>query len=257
MKKFIKSIIILGLFLIPCFSNAWLELKYTHTAIAWNDLSYTCTQWNFICAKIGYCPSFAFNFDHWSQANSMWSWASDPVPNQLWVCSNNTTIYYTTSSTCALYIDCYSLTDYTSLQCQTEYNLIPVSEVTSNYCKLNFDLISPSECPSGGGCSWSGDLVFSNVYIDNVLYPGGADIYLNINERLATEISYNSDLMYIDIDFDGDEDYINGIISINEYRPTSDDFTSVFVSGLTLIFPYIVITLFVLFIRKLIRKIFK
>ena len=36
------------------------------------------------------------------------------------------------------------------------------------------------------------------------------------------------------------EEYIQSIIDINSYRPTSEDFTDTFVSGLTLVMPYIV-----------------
>lgn len=150
---------------------------------------------------------------------------------------------------------CPTCEDMTSLECQTEYNLIPISDVTKNYCELNFDLIDPVNCPSSWG---TGDIVRSNVYINNILYPWSSDVYLNVNERLAFDISYNTGFMYVDVyGYEADEDYINGIIEVNSYRPTSEDFTSIFVGGLVRLFPFIVIALFIAFVRKLIRKIFK
>ena len=53
-----------------------------------------------------------------------------------------------------------------------------------------------------------------------------------------------------------DEEYIQSVIDINSYRPTSSDFTDTFVSGLTLVMPYIVIVLFIVFVWKLLKKIF-
>lgn len=144
---------------------------------------------------------------------------------------------------------------YTSLECQTEYNLIPIENVTENYCTSNFNLISPSDCPVSW---WTWDINWSSVWINNQQVVWSPNIFLNIYDKLDWSQTYVNQDMYIDVNGpEGDEEYINWIIGINTYRPTSEDFTTVFVSGLTLLFPYIVITLFVLFIRKLIRKIFK
>ena len=289
MKKFIKFILVLGLLLLPCFSSADdVEDLITKVCSDWNsscDYSFITTTnwiyqavfsnwvpWKTYCIKLyDYTPwdyqmklTFASSitqnpytvFPYWQDWNNSYicikgntylllqnPWPSTSIKWDMFELDN---------------LLASSLPVMTSLECQTEYSLIPISEITTNYCKLNFDLISPFECPSGGGCSWSGEsIVFSNVYVNNVLYPGGADIYLNVNELLATEISYNSQLMYIDVDYDWDQDYINGIIDINTYQPTSNDFTQIFVGGLVRLFPYIVIALFIAFVRKLIRKIFK
>lgn len=151
---------------------------------------------------------------------------------------------------------CWTCEDqYTSLECQTEYNLIPIENVTENYCTSNFNLISPSDCPVSW---WTWDINWSSVWINNQQVVWSPNIFLNIYDKLDWSQTYVNQDMYIDVNGpEGDEEYINWIIGINTYRPTSEDFTTVFVSGLTLLFPYIVITLFVLFIRKLIRKIFK
>lgn len=138
---------------------------------------------------------------------------------------------------------------YTSEQCQSEYSLIPVSSVDQSYCENN-DLCSVCD-----NLTW--DLVFSNVYINNILHPWRSNIYVNIPDYINWDYSVSDIDFNINVGSGYDEDYINSVIDINSYRPTSSDFTNVFVSGLTLIFPYIIFALFILFMWKLIKRIFK
>ena len=146
--------------------------------------------------------------------------------------------------------------NYTSLQCQTEYNLIPIEDVTKNYCEVNFDLIDPLDCPSSP--SWSGDVSRSALYIDNVQYSGSPNIYININDLLEYSMTYVSGSAVVDVNgYSYDTWYMADILTIQEYHPTTEDFTTSFVSFLTFALPYVVVILFVVFVRKLIRKIFK
>lgn len=142
--------------------------------------------------------------------------------------------------------------DYTSLQCQTEYNLIPISSVDTNYCVEN--QLCPNESWTG---DFSGDLQFSNLYINDILHPWKQNIFVNIPDYIMWDYNVVGDDFNIYVGSGYDVDYINSVIDINSYRPTSSDFTNVFVGGLTLVFPYIVIVLFIVFIRKLIKRIFK
>lgn len=140
----------------------------------------------------------------------------------------------------------------TSLECQQAFSLIPVEDVDTNYC------VSNQLCPNN---SWtgdfSGDLQFSNIYINDILHPWKQNIFVNIPDYIMWDYNVVGDDFNIYVGSGYDVDYINSIIDINSYRPTSSDFTNVFVGGLTLIFPYIVIVLFIVFIRKLIKRIFK
>lgn len=146
---------------------------------------------------------------------------------------------------------------YTSLECQTEYNLIPISEVTKNYCEINFDLIDPIDCPSSPS-SWSWDVQRSALYVNNVQYNGAPNLYVNINDLLDYSMTYVEWSAVIDVDwYKADTWYMNNILTIQEYHPSSEDFTIAFVSFMTLALPYVIVILFVVFVRKLIRKIFK
>lgn len=145
-----------------------------------------------------------------------------------------------------------SIPEKTSLECQTEYNLIPVEDVDINYCVEN--QLCPNESWTG---DFSGDLQFSNIYINDILHPWKQNIFVNIPDYIMWDYNVVGDDFNIYVGSGYDVDYINSVIDINSYRPTSSDFTNVFVGGLTLIFPYIVIVLFIVFIRKLIKRIFK
>ena len=130
------------------------------------------------------------------------------------------------------------------------------SEVTSNYCEVEFWLIDPENCPASGG---TGDVNWSSFFVNNYQVQGARNIYLFMPDFLNWDYTYvdSWNTLNIEVENQGDEDYIQSVIDINSYRPTSEDFTGVFVSGLTLVMPYIVIVLFIIFVRKLIKKIFR
>lgn len=133
---------------------------------------------------------------------------------------------------------------YTSSECQSEYNLIPISDIDSEYCTTN-DLCE---------FTWS----YSNIYINDIWFPSKPFIYLSIPDTINWDYTWNSWSMSVDVwDYNVDTDYIDWLVAMNTYQPTSEDFTNVFVGGLTLIFPYIFIALLILFIRKLVKRIFK
>ena len=128
------------------------------------------------------------------------------------------------------------------------------SEITTWYCETRFNMIEPSDCPNS---SWSWEIMWSSFRVNNFQVMWWRNIYLYIPEWLDWSYTYVDENLQVEVENEGDEEYIQSVIDINSYRPTSEDFTSVFVSGLTLIMPYIVIVLFIIFIRKFIKKIFK
>lgn len=150
--------------------------------------------------------------------------------------------------------DCPTCDDpYTSMECQTEYNLIPVEDVDINYCVWNW--LCPNECWSWTDFSW--DLQYSNIYINSILHPWEENIFIDIPDYIQWDYSVDTWNFNIYVWSWYDMDYMNSIIKINSYRPTSSDFTNIFVSGLTLIFPYIFVLLLIIFMWKLIKRIFK
>lgn len=157
------------------------------------------------------------------------------------------------SSSCP---DCPSCDDpYTSLECQNEYNLIPIENVTKEYCEINHNLISPESCPI---CEWSGSINWSALYINNEQVSSASRINVNIDDWIDYNLNYVEDSATINVTGpEWDQEYIQWIIDTNSYQPSTEDFKNVFVWWLTLILPYLVVVLFVVFIWKFIRKIFK
>lgn len=148
--------------------------------------------------------------------------------------------------------DCPTCDDpYTSLECQVEYSLMPVESCNSEFCSLN------NLCPVSSWGDYSWDLQFSNLYINDILHPWKQNIFVNIPDYITWDYTTTGDDFNIDVWSWYDMDYMNSIIKINSYRPDSWDFTNIFVSWLTLIFPYIFIALLIVFIWKLLKRIFK
>ena len=127
------------------------------------------------------------------------------------------------------------------------------SEIDINYCVWNW--LCPNECWSWTDFSW--DLVFSNLYINSILHPWKSNIFVEIPDYITWDYSTDTWSFNLYVWSWYDVDYINSIIDINSYRPDSKDFTDIFVWGLTLITPYIVICLFFFIVWKLLRRIFK
>lgn len=110
-----------------------------------------------------------------------------------------------------------------------------------------------SSCMSGGlsGENWSA------LFVNSLQFPGKPIVNVLIPDYITWDYSDDENSFNLSVGSGYDVDYINSVIDINSYRPTSEDFTDVFVSGLTLIMPYIVIVLFIIFTWKLIKRIFK
>ena len=132
------------------------------------------------------------------------------------------------------------------LECMVNYSLVPV------------DTGAVSEFVDTWDTQWSA------VYVNDIQHNSAWIINITIPEEIDWDYSYvtweNDSLESLNIAVSGynvDTDYIENVIKINSYRPTSQDFTSVFVGGFSLILPYIVIVLFIVFVRKLIKRIFK
>ena len=212
---------------------SWVQIK-------WNTNWWNATVYN-VLGLTWFIPTCDYS-DYITQAqcNAQYSW-------------------YIPESECQQCIPCDEcpIESMTSLQCQTQYNLIPVSSVTENYCTANFDLINPSQCPIS---EWTGWTSRSALYLNNVQYAGASNIYVNFNDYLDWSTTYIDSWSSFVLDIDGyvaDTWYMADILAVQQYHPDNEDFQLAFIGGLTLILPYVVIVLFVVFVRKLIRKIFK
>lgn len=143
---------------------------------------------------------------------------------------------------------------YTSLECQTEYNLIPISSVTQSYCELNFNLIDPSSCPIS---EWSWVVNWSSLFINNTQYAWNENIEIFIPDFIWWSIIYNSWSNYIDIEwYNADTEYIEDVIDKTKVTPTADDF-ALLMQGTANFIPYLFIWLIILFMVKIFSKIWK
>lgn len=141
---------------------------------------------------------------------------------------------------------------YTSLECQTEYSLIPINDVDSAYCESN-NLCSSSDSPIDCPNVW-----VSNLFINDIFHPWAFNVIMNIPSEIDWDYAYTNSWNNINIDivwYNQDEEYINAWIDTNNYKPTSSDFTNIFTkfSGF---WGLLVATLFVILIFYFIKKIF-
>lgn len=147
--------------------------------------------------------------------------------------------------------------DITQNYCTNKFsNLIDESDITQSYCEVEFGLIDPDNCPSSW---WTGDILWSSFWVNDRQIEGASNIYLYMPDFLSWDYTYlnSGATLQIDVDNEGDEDYINDLLTIETYHPSSDEFAVSFVGYLTLLMPYIIVTLFIVFVWKLIKKIFK
>lgn len=98
---------------------------------------------------------------------------------------------------------------------------------------------------------------YSNIFVNNIEFPSKPLVNVSIPDYITWDYTGTDSAFELYVGSGYDVDYINSIIDINSYRPNSEDFTNIFVSGLTLVFPYIIFVLFLVFMRKLIKRIFK
>ena len=142
-------------------------------------------------------------------------------------------------------------TPMTSLECQTEYNLIPISSVDSSYCTTN-NLCPSNSCPVG---SWW----VSSLYINDILHVGAPFIYMDIPQEIGWDYVYTQwwTNMIIDVEwYNVDYDKIEGIVNTQSYTPDEYDLNSIITNVIPLFVPWLVIILFIYFIFRLIKKIF-
>lgn len=241
-----------------CYQIWWFDLSY------YDDINLNVEMgWNYI--------SFSKNYNNLDQLNGytvcspsrlmiqgrVYAYVSD-LPFTVVSFPESALTNYSYTYTCPTCQECQECQECPSCPSVNTWEMLSgyilESEITPWYCETRFNLISPSDCPNS---SWSWDIQRSSFRVNNFQVMGGRNIYLYIPEWLNRDYTYVDENLQIEVENEGDEEYIQGIIDINSYRPSSEDFTNIFVSGLTLIMPYIVVALFIIFVWKLIKKIFR
>lgn len=142
-----------------------------------------------------------------------------------------------------------------SLQCQTEYSLIPISSVDQLYCTSN-NLCPSSDCPS---YTWDLTPWVSNIWINDIFHPGAFNIIMNIPEEISRDYAYTNSWHNFNLDiewYNVDYEKMQSVIDKQSYIPTNEDFQNI----ILLIWPYWKIIIFFVFLFILwawIKKPFK
>ena len=151
----------------------------------------------------------------------------------------------------------------TSLDCQTQYNLIPISSVDQAYCINNFPVIAitwvnQDYCVSNDLCPMNSNWV-SNLFINDIFHPWAFNIIINIPEEIGWDYAYTSSWYNFNLDIDRyNVDYtkVQDQIDIQNYKPNSDDLSQIVSEIIPLFVPWLVIILLLYFIFRFIKKIF-
>lgn len=138
--------------------------------------------------------------------------------------------------------------DFTILDCELAYSLVPTSEIDNNYCVYNW-LCSLS----WDSYTWN----WSALYINEIQHLSDSNININIPEEIDWDYEYTESWMNINISwYNVDYDKITNIINTQNYKPTTEDFNYIISSVIPLFVPWLVIILFLYWIFKFIKKIF-
>ena len=133
---------------------------------------------------------------------------------------------------------------WTSSQCQSEYNLIPINSVDTNYCVEN------NLCPTSEN-SWSA------LYINDIQHEGAWIINITIPEEYDWDYTWNEEEFNLDIiGYNVDTDYIEWIITNQTTKPNQTDLNNIITWVIPLFIPWLVIILFIYFVFRFLKKIF-
>lgn len=207
----------------------------------WKKLNQTLTWWYCVVSDSSYssCSSTYILTNSWY--HYLW-----------WIvfCNDNETrtIHNWWSSSCPLFIFDWSIFNSDCPDCPTCPE-VDTWSILSWSCDINY-CVENWLCPTS---SWSR----SELVINNIVHEWRPLINLNIPDYIQRDYTVDDNQYDVYVWSWYDQDYINSVLEINSYRPDSEDFTQIFVSWLTLIFPYIFVALLILFIWKLLKRVFK
>lgn len=279
MKKILFWLLwIISLWLLNFSSARFVVLDYTeHTTDEWISftmnnfcfkLANSLTTTNNITVNINWVDYINYNI--WDQnlynINKFFCYLwtgeillSDQVQNTYTIrfYDINSIIWSSWSSSSCDYSDYILLYDVTESYCTNRYSdLINESDITSWYCETEFWLIDPEDCPASW---WTGDVQWSAFFVNSHQVQGASNIYLWLPDFLSWDYTYidSWSTLQVDVENEWDQEYIQSILDIQSYHPDKDQFAQSFAWFLTLLMPYIIITLFIIFIWRLIKRIFR
>lgn len=131
-------------------------------------------------------------------------------------------------------------------------NSLWASSISLASCQNSLNSCLSANCPS----VW---VSRSSLFINDIQHLWASNIYMTIPEEFDRDYSYSNswESMEIDIEwYNVDYDKINWLVSLQSYKPTSEDFTKL-VSNLWGYFKILVFLLFAYILIKWIKNIFK
>lgn len=252
--KLLLVLIAIFWLLFACFSSAteivnmndfW---EYSYTTSTSYDINFNWNyNWNWIA-----CMSCTDEFTNWQLYTSDILIRFSRVNNICFYIWYWTHLYldWQSTRTCTINV---SNPNMTSLQCQSEYNLIPINEVDAAYCESNNLCISssdPIDCPN----VW-----VSNVFINDLFHPWAFNIVMNIPQEIDRDYAYTNSWNNMNIDIVGynvDYEKMQEVIDTQNYKPNSDDLSTIVSQIVPLFVPWLCIILLLYFIFRFIKKIF-
>lgn len=198
--------------------------NWTHTFVN-NDWEFICVRATHSNCNINPAPS---NWD-----TTMYAWALYCFDWTFTITCNSQYTYW----------ESFTIPKFTSLQCQTEYSLIPISSVDQNYCTSN-NLCPSSDCPS---YSWDLTLWVSNVWINDLFHPWAYNIVMNIADEIDRDYAYTNSWQNLNIDvvwYNVDYEAMQSVIDQQNYKPTQEDFNNL----IAVLWPYSKIIIFFVFL---------
>ena len=257
LKLLLVLIAVFGV-LFACFSNA---VDLPNDSWLWNQREFDNQEYlyrveNITPSNTEYVVDSEITFVCWRTSAWTCAWSRDNSTfyNFPWISlacfSNTNNIYYFRNfGGCTLSLFYFKQDEwlippiFDSLECQTEYNLIPISSVDQNYCTTNNLCPSCPVCPDTPVWTWG----YSQLYINNILHLWAPNIIMNIPDEIDWDYAYtqwwqnmNIDVVWYNVDYEK----IDSIVQFQNYKPSSEDFQKI----IWLLAPYTKIIVFFVFL---------
>ena len=266
LKKYLLWLFVLLVWFIG-FSNAWsFTWQWVVNSASWANQDISNSSWcdMYLACTFNNTWDFTFFIRAWYNKVSWWTTSTD----MYWtVLTNHSFIYhYTGIDNCSsIYRFSFNYWNGSNFVCSVYWpsivDICPECQECETCPEINtWDILSWScdinYCVENNLCpisSWS----WSELKINDIVHEWKPLINVSIPDNIYWDYSTDENQFDLYVWSWYDQDYIDSILKINSYRPDNEDFTNIFVSWLTLIFPYIFVALLIVFIWKLLKRIFK
>lgn len=250
-----KKLLWLLTFMLVWLINFWYCDFFNYPTIEWtlNLSTYSrnfeiITNWENVCVYwvlVDYLWVYDWSPQNWWEY--LWS------VNQWYIYCNTEDYWVRNNYTENLTVLYWNKPITSSLDCQIEYNLIPISSVDQNYCVSNW------LCPSSN-CSWNvntWDIQWSALYINQIQHVSAPVINIDIPEEISRDYESDDEEFNLTIwGYNVDTEYIEWVINLQNSKPNQVDLNYIIQVIIPLFVPWLVVILFIYFVFRFIKKIF-